>query len=262
MADWTTPALARPRLPARSSLLPSRRTLTIAAAVVAVIALAYVAARTTPLFAVKRVEVRGAPPEAAAEVETAVARFVGTSLVALDGDELIRRVESLPTVVSAEYDRAFPNTLTIFVQAERPVAVVAQGGTRWLVSERGRVMGRVDAGEAQTHPRIELAGTRVPSPGETLEIPAVRVPLSALARVDKRFPVRIRLAALAGGRVILTLGDSTEVRLGEPVDLELKLAAAARVLSALNGEERANLAYLDVSLPERPVAANNPQVVG
>jgi cell division protein FtsQ len=262
VADWTTPALARPRLPARSSLLPSRRTLTIAAAVVAVIALAYVAARTTPLFAVKRVEVRGAPPEAAAEVETAVARFVGTSLVALDGGELIRRVESLPTVVSAEYDRAFPNTLTIFVQAERPVAVVAEGGTRWLVSERGRVMGRVDAGQAQTYPLIELAGTRALSPGETLEIPAVRVPLSALARVDKKFPVRIRLAALAGGQVILTLGDSTEVRLGEPVDLELKLAAAARVLSALNGEERANLAYLDVSLPERPVAANNPQVVG
>ncbi len=226
------------------------------------VALAYVAARTTPLFAVKQVEVRGAPPETAAEVESAVARFVGTSLVALDGDDLVRRVESLPTVISAEYDRAFPNTLTIFVQAERPVAVVAQGGTRWLVSERGRVLRRADADETQSYPRIELAGMRSASPGKTLEAPAVRVPLSALAKVDKKFPVRIRLAALAGGNVILTVGDSTEVRLGEPVDLELKLAAAARVLSALSGEERATLAYLDVSLPERPVAANNPQVVG
>ena len=262
MADWTSPALARPRLPARAALPPSRRTLTIAAAVVAIIALAYVAARTTPLFAVKTVEVRGAPLDVAAEVETAAARFVGTSLVALNGDELIRRVESLPTVVSAEYDRAFPNTLTIFVQAERPVAVVDQGGTRWLVSERGRVMRRVDAGEAQAYPRIELAGTQVPSLGETLELPAVRVPLSALARVDQKFPVRIRLAVLTEGHVILTLGDSTEIRLGEPVDLDVKLAAAGRVLSALSGEERANLGYLDVSLPERPVAANNPQVVG
>lgn len=225
-------------------------------------ALAYVAARTTPLFAVKRVEVRGAPPQAAAEIESAAARFLGTSLVALDGDDLIRRVESLPTVVSADYDRAFPHTLTIFVEAERPVAVVSQRGTRWVVSERGRVMSRTDAGDLQAYPRIELGGVRPPELGETLTDPAVRVPLGALARVGKRFPVRIHTAALAEGAVTLTLEDETEVRLGEPIDLEVKLAAAASVLEALSKAERADLTYLDVSLPERPVAAYNPQVAG
>jgi cell division protein FtsQ len=262
VADWTTPALVRPRLPARSAFLPSRRALTIAAAVVAAVALAYVAARTTPLFAVERVEVRGAPPNVAAQIESAVARVLGTSLVALDGDDLIRRVESLPIVVSADYDRGFPHTLTIFVQAERPVAVVGQRGTRWVVSERGRVMASTDAGDSPGYPRIKLAGVRPPELGETLTDPAVRVPLSALARVGKGFPVRIRLAALVEGAITLILADETEVRLGEPVDLDVKLAAAASVLEALSGAERADLAYLDVSLPERPVAATNPQVAG
>jgi cell division protein FtsQ len=261
VADWT-PALARSRLPARWALLPSRRTLAIAGAVLLALTLAYLAARTTPLFAVKRIEVRGAPPKAAADMEGSVSRFLGTSLVALDGDDLIRRVESLPTVVSAEYDRAFPNTLTIFVQPERPVALVDQRGVRWLVSERGRVMRRAEEGEGRRFPHIELQGTRPPALGETLEDPAVVVPLAALARVEKDFPARIRLAALTEGELILTLADETEVRLGEPADIEVKLAAAAGVLSALSAEERADLAYLDVSLPERPVAAANPQVVG
>jgi cell division protein FtsQ len=234
--------------------------LAIAGAVLLALALAYLAARTTPLFAVKRIEVRGARPQAAAEVERSVSRFLGTSLVALDGDDLIRRVESLPTVVSADYDRAFPNTLTIFVQPERPVAVLGQGGVHWVVSERGRVMRRAEEGES--FPRIELQRTRPPALGETLAGPALLVPLAALARVEKDFPVRIRLAALSEGELILTLADETQIRLGEPADVEVKLAAAASVLSALSVEERADLAYLDVSLPERPVAAANPQVVG
>jgi cell division protein FtsQ len=262
VADWTTPALARPRLPARTALLPSRRALAIAAIVAAVVALAYLAARTTPLFAVRTVEVKGTSPAAAARVEAAVARFLGTSLVALDGDDVIRRVESLPIVVSADYDRAFPHTLTIFVEPERPVALVGYRGTRWLVSERGRVMRPAGEGELQAYPRIELSSTRAPALGETLDAPSVVVPLAALARVDKSFPERIRLAALVGGRLTLTLAEKTEVRLGEPVDVEVKLAAAASVLGALSAEERADLAYLDVSLPARPVAAPNPQVVG
>jgi cell division protein FtsQ len=236
--------------------------LAIAGSVCLALALAYLAARTTPLFAVKRIEVRGAPPEAAAEVERAVSRVLGSSLVALDGDDLIRRVENLPTVVSADYDRAFPNTLTIFVQPERPVALVTRAGTRWLVSERGRVMRRAEEGEGRRFPHIELQGTRPPSLGEKLEDPTVVVPLTALARVDTDFPARIRLAALTDGKLILTLRDETEVRLGEPADVEVKLAAAAAVLSVLSAGERAELAYLDVSLPERPVAAVNPQVEG
>jgi cell division septal protein FtsQ len=210
--------------------------LAIAGAVVLALALAYLAARTTPLFAVKKIEVRGAAPEASADVQTAVSRFLGTSLVALDGDDLIRRVESLPTVVSA--------------------------GMRWLVSERGRVMRRAEEGEGRRFPHIEIEGTQAPVLGEMLDDPAVLVPLAALARVEKDFPARIRLAALTEGGLILTLGDETEVRLGEPADVEVKLAAAASVLSALSAEERGALAYLDVSLPERPVAAANPQVVG
>jgi cell division protein FtsQ len=262
VADWTTPALARPHLPARSALVPSRRAAVATGAVLLVLALAYLAARTTPLFAVKSVEVSGAPAPVAAQVEAAVARFVGASLVGLDGDDLIRRVESVPTVISARYDRAFPHTLRIFVEPERAIAVVAYRGTGWLVSERGRVLRRVEGREFWAYPRIRFRTAAELKPGETMRDPRVAEPLRVLAKIGKSFPVRVHVGRFADGELTLVLPADVELRLGEPVDLDVKLAAAARVLAALTREERTRLAYLDVSLPERPVAANNPQVVG
>lgn len=229
-------------------------------AIVVALALAYLAARTTPLFAVRAVEVSGAPANVSEEVRVAAARFTGTSLVALDGADLIRRVESLSTVVSARYDRAFPNTLRIFVVPERPVAVITNRGSAWVVSERGRVVSRADRRELRKFPHIELEASQGLTPGQTIRNPRALAPLGALAKIGETFPVRVRAGRLDDGKLVLVLAASTELRLGEPLDLDRKLAAAARVLSALTRDERAQLAYLDVSLPERPVAAENTQV--
>jgi hypothetical protein len=53
-----------------------------------------------------------------------------------------------------------------------------------------------------------------------------------------------------------------EVRLGSADDLDAKLASAAAVLRGLSDSELAEFDYLDVSLPERPVAGVNSQVDG
>ena len=62
------------------------------------------------------------------------------------------------------------------------------------------------------------------------------------------------LAGEGGSRPLLLLG--------EPVDARTKLRVAALVLRKLSVEERAALTYLDVTLPDRPVASTNPQVSG
>ena len=264
VADWTSSASARPRLrlPAPSALLPSRRIALLTSAIVVALALAYLAARTTPLFAMRTVEVSGAPASVSEEVERAAARFTGTSLIALDGADLIRRIESLSTVVSASYDRAFPHTLRIFVVPERPLAVIAYNGAGWVVSDRGRIVNRAGRRELDKYPHINLESAQRLTHGETMRDPRAVAPLGALAKIGKTFPVRVDAARLDDGKLVLIVAGSTELRLGEPVDLDVKLAAAARVLGALSHDERALLAYLDVSLPERPVAAENTQVVG
>ena len=53
------------------------------------------------------------------------------------------------------------------------------------------------------------------------------------------------------------LGTGTELRLGDSGDIRLKLSIAKQILPNANGAS-----YLDVSVPERPVAGYNSQVAG
>ncbi len=80
---------------------------------------AFAIARQSSIFAIRDVQVVGAQPSLERKVREALAPLIGTSLVALDGSEVQRRLQALPQVRSATYDRSFPNTLKIVVAARR-----------------------------------------------------------------------------------------------------------------------------------------------
>lgn len=239
---------------------PSPRVLGAVAASAAVLALLYLAARETPLFAVRTLEISGASPVVRTEVEKAADRYLGESLVSLDGEELRRRLESLPSVRSLRYDRAFPHTLRIVVAPERPAAVVRSGPGSWLVSARGRVIRVVGRGELGGMPRIWLAGPPGLTAGEILGDRSARLALGVLVQVPEDFPAAVRSAREREGIITLVLAGGTELRLGGRSAIPLKLAVSARVLRSLSGAERSALAYLDVTVPERPVAADKSQL--
>jgi cell division septal protein FtsQ len=241
--------------------LPARL-LACAAALTAVLGLSYLAARETSLFAVDAIEVRGAPPLVERAVRDAAAQFVGESLVGLDGDELRRRLDALPSVRSFRYDRAFPDTLRIDVVPEKPAAVLRRGADSWLLSDRGRVIRAVERGALGRYGRIWVGGAAPIVPGAVLTDETTSAALSALTQLPRNFPVRIVSARAEDGSLSLRLAGGTELRLGDEGSVALKLAVAARVLRTLPVEERSALAYLDVSLPERPVAADKSQVSG
>ena len=124
---------------------PTRRSLAVGFGLLAVALGGYLLARETALFAIDRIEVRGGSPQVARQVRSALASLVGRPLVGLDGSAVLARVDALPTVVSASYDRSFPHTLRITVVPERPAAVLRRGPDSWLVSRHGRVMERLPA---------------------------------------------------------------------------------------------------------------------
>lgn len=240
---------------------PSARSLGLAAAVVGALGLLYLAARETPLFAVRELDVTGAPPGVREAVRKAARPFLGESLVALDADEVRRRLEAIPTVRSLRVDRAFPNTLRIAVAPERPLALLRSGKGTWLVSDRGRVMQELGRGRAaRTRPRISIGRGTPVELGGLLESASVRVALRALRRVPDDFPARIRSAWVQQDTVTFVLSGGAELRLGAPDALALKLGVARRVLPTLTQEERRDLAYLDVTVPQRPVGAAKSQL--
>lgn len=228
--------------------IPTRRSLAVGAGVVAVAALGYLIACESSLFAIQRVDVAGGSKAVRAQVTRALAPLVGRSLVGLNGADVLRRTESLSTVVSATYDRAFPNTLRVKIVPERTVAVVRDGAAAWLVSERGRVIRPIAAHAALTLPRIWIAAKKV-YVGELLPLKVGGGLARALAAAG---PLRARIitASLADGLLVFHLRSGIELVLGAPTDVALKVAIAVKVLAQIPSWTRS----VDVSVPGRPVS--------
>jgi POTRA domain, FtsQ-type len=234
------------------ALAPSRRSLVAGAALLAAAGALYGVARGTSAFAVRRVVVDGAPPAVARQVRHALAPFVGTSLVGLDGSALERRLEALPTVVDAGYDRSFPHTLHVTVLPEHAAAVVRSGKATWLVSARGRLVTRTGRHEQPALARIWLPASAPLVAGGFL--PRWRGGRTAEALgLAAGFPYRIRTASLTRDGLVFELAAGYELRLGAANDIRLKLAVARRALPVLPE----GTTYLDLSVPERPVAGSD-----
>ena len=232
-----------------AAFVPSGRSLLVGFAVFGAVLLALALARETSLFAVRTIDVSGAGPSVERQVERALRDRAGRSLVGLDLDAANVDVAALPTVASVRFDRAYPHTLRVMVVPERPVAVVRQGADSFVVSRRGRVMARVDRTVKPDLARIWVAKDVRLDPGAFVEgdlVTAVRA-VAPLAGIH--FPSRVVSVRTTDG-LTLRLRSGLELRLGNARDVDLKLAVADRVLRVLPSGS----GYLDVSVPDRPVA--------
>ena len=256
------PARARRRIDVME-LVPSGRSLLVGIALVLIAIGLYGLARETSLFAVTTIEVDGGSPAVADQVRRALHSYDGRSLVAVDAARVERRVEELPTVHTAVVDRAFPHVLEIRVDPEVPVAVLRRGGQAWLASARGRVIGPSARGADPALPRIWLPLRTQIEVGALLgDEPGGLAARSMAAFVGSGFPDLIAFVRAADGRLALGLHGGLEIRLGTPVDLPLKIAIARGILPTLAPPAAGGPDYLDVAVPERPVAGRNPQPEG
>jgi cell division protein FtsQ len=250
----------RPRsLPA---FLPSRKSLLVAFGFVVLAASAYAVALETSMFAVRRLDVVGGSPRVQDELRAALAPELGRSLLRIDSAEISRRIAPLPDVIDVTYDRRFPHTLHVRVEAERPVLLLRRGkADTWLVSARGRVMRQLRTAKLSSLPRVWVPTTTSVTVGETLAPRSGGLAAAALAPLAPgTFPTPVRFVRETGAELTLVLRSGLEIRLGGLGDLRLKLAIARRILRAVEADG-SSTGYLDVSVPERPViAGSNAQV--
>lgn len=237
----------------------THRPLVVALAAVAFVGAgvgAYVLARQSSVFALERIEVEGAPPAVAAEVRSSLETYRGESLVRFDSNGASRRLSTVAEIAQARFDRAFPHTLKVRVRLERPVAVLRQGADAWLVSASARVLRKLERPYPRL-PRIWVQRSVDIAVNSTLGGPGAR----GVAAVAPLRPLRVgavvRQVLTADGGLTLVLASGTELRLGDSGDLRLKLSIAKQLIPLTSGA-----AYVDISVPERPVAGYNSQVAG
>jgi cell division protein FtsQ len=231
--------------------VPSGRSLLVTFAALVVVGIAWLIAYATPVFAVDRIEVRGAPPDLQREVTRVTRDLLGQSLVAVDAEQVEGRLRTLPAVAGVTVDRAFPDTLVIRVAPERPVAVVRRGTSAWLATGAGKVIGEIETGTERSLPRLWVVrGATIRVGGQ---VPAGLVPATrALAEAHGAgLGGRVKGVRLANDELTLVLRRGIELRLGRIADVGMKLAIAREVLELV---DVSGTTYIDVSVPQRPVA--------
>ena len=242
--------------------LPSGRAVLAAFAALATALALYAAARETSMFALRSVEVTGASASVGARVRGALAPLSGRSLVTLDGHDVERRLRAIPQVASATFDRHFPHTLRVTVDAEDAVAVVRLGADAWLASGRGRVLRAVPRHARPRLARVWLTAGEEAVVGAPVSERRARVALRALAFARAaNVGWSVRVARLDERGVVLLLRSGLELRLGSARALRVKIAVARRLVPTIIAGAGPGT-YLDVGEPERPVAFLNPQFEG
>jgi hypothetical protein len=108
---------------------------------------------------------------------------------------------------------------------------------------------------ASTLPRTYVPKESPVRLGELLRPATGGLAATALAPLGAAtLPERVRVVRVGESELTFVLFSGLEVRLGDIGDLRLKLAIAGRILTVL-GPDPAE-AYVDVSVPERPVVGS------
>lgn len=204
--------------------------------------------RDSSLVAVNEVEVRGATTSkrAIGRAFDAAAREMTT--LDVDRHALAVVAGRFPTIETVDAEASFPHKLTITVTERLPVAVAEAGGDSIGVSGDGHLLAGIDADRSEL-PTLELNGK---PRGALLSEDDAAAAAVLEARPD-RFDPKVVEASWDGerGGVVVELASGLQLRFGDAERAGAKWVAAAAVLGDPNLGEPG---YIDVSVPERPVA--------
>ena len=208
--------------------------------------------RDSPLVKVETVTVTGVTSDDAARVRAALAAAAREmTTLHIDRGALEEATAAFPAVHSIDVRPDFPSGMRIHVVEHRPAAVLSSGSERVPVAADGSVLSGLPV--KGKLPLVRFAGAlpdRRMARSAALE--AVRVaaglPAALRGRVEEVRP--------DGGKgLIAPIENGPRLIFGSATRLRAKWAAAIRVLA---DADAAGAEYIDVRIPERPVAGGLP----
>ena len=195
---------------------------------------------------VKDVQITGIEGPQAADVRealTAAARDMTTLHVR--EDVLLSATEPYPIVHSVEAQADYPDTLRIAVIAYEPVAALQVGEQRTAVAADGTLL----RGSATA--RLPVIPVRATPGGTRVSDASTRRTVRLLAAAPPALRRRVERVVNSSRNLIAVMDQGPKLYFGDGERRAAKWAAAARVLA----DSRARGAsYIDLRLPERPVA--------
>lgn len=215
-------------------------------ALVLLAVLAGTVALRSPLFEVRRVEVRGAGRLAPSEVRVLVEGARGRNLWLVPLDEIARSVSAHPWIARAEVGRRLPSTLVVEIEERIPIAWVADPDGGAAVAADGVVVQRRTDGDGlvaigEVH-HVEEPGGQTSAPRQSLRV---------VASLPPRIRREVEAASLRGEGVILRLRSGARILYGRADSLGAKRATLAALLDWIE-ENEVPAGLVDLRAPATP----------
>jgi cell division protein FtsQ len=208
--------------------------------------------RDSSLVAVNDVEVTGLTTKDGPRIQ-AMLESVAEDMTTLHvrTDELEEAVSTFPVVGSIHVEPDFPHALRIEVTERPAAALVSVDGVPMPVAADGTILRGLRPPEG-----LPLLQMEKPATESQVTDPRTLRALLVAGAAPTGFPQRIeRLSEDAEQGVVVELQDGPEIIFGDADLVDEKWTAAVRVLA---DTDAAGASYLDVRLPERPVAGGLP----
>ena len=201
---------------------------------------------------VETVTVTGLTSQDGGRVRAALAA-AATQMTTLhvDPERLEQATAAFPAVRSIEVETSFPSGMRIHVTEHRPAAILMSGSRRVAVAADGSILSGMPVSRKLPLVRLDRAlPERRMAPGSALS--AVQV----AAGLPTALAGRVGEVTRSGAKgIVVPIEDGPKLIFGTAARVRAKWAAAVRVLADRGS---AGATYVDVRIPERPVAGGLP----
>jgi cell division protein FtsQ len=208
--------------------------------------------RDSSFVEVRDVHVTGLTTKDGPRIESALAAAAeDMTTLHLDVHELEELAAQFPVVGSVEVRPDFPHGLRIAVTERRPAALVSVDGVPLPAAGDGTILKGLQPPDGLALVRME----KPISEGRVTDPQALRA-LVVAGAAPAGFAQRIERISEGPERgIVLALEDGPDIVFGDADHAAQKWTAAARVLADPDAQ---GASYIDVRLPERPVAGGLP----
>jgi cell division septal protein FtsQ len=204
----------------------------------------------SPLLEVQHIEVQGSD-RIGQDIIVQRADLLGKSMFSADLAAAQEAIYGHPLAASVRVERAWPNTVRIFVEERRAWGVWEQGGVRYTIDRDGVVLGTTTPAEGS--PVIRGSETTPLQQGDRVDYQAVQAAAEIYELLPRQLGTTVtEVAFLAGKGVQVTTADGQSALLGDSSSIGYKLAVWA-AMSQQARTQGINYTTIDLRFGNRPV---------
>lgn len=215
-------------------------------AAITITAAAAIGAIRSPFLDIDAAEVIGASEVSVEEIQQAAAVPIGTSMVDLNPGIIAARVESIPTIRSANVRRSWDGVVRIEVTEREPTLALKTPAGYVLVDDDGRQVRTAEVLPDGFLPVIGLQASGVPGD------PAPPGTSSVLRMMEAMTgPVRQEVSEVivTGAEIALTLTDGGRAVFGDDREIEAKVVSLETLLLSV---DMRCVHEIDLTVPSAP----------